>query len=364
MIRIVNVVGARPNFIKIAPIMHRLAESGIIDPVLLHTGQHYDYEMSESFFKELDIPEPDAYLNVGSGTQAGQVARIMERFDEFTKENNPDAVLVVGDVNSTMACSLVAVKKGIKVIHVEAGIRSRDRGMPEEINRLVTDSVADILMPPSSDAVDNLVNEGHAKEKIHLVGNIMIDTLKKFQQQIHASDILDKFNLEKRDYALVTIHRPSNVDTLESFKNVLNILDDLQSKIITVFPIHPRTKKMAISYGLEKVLEKMPNLIITDPLGYFDFGKLVADSGLVLTDSGGIQEETTVYGIPCITLRKNTERPVTVSEGSNKLAGKSREQVEKFTSQILSDQWKKGHIPKYWDGYTADRIIKVLEKTL
>ena len=241
---------------------------------------------------------------------------------------------------------------------------SPDKSISEESNSLVTDLVAIILFPPSSDLVDNLVKEGHAKEKIHLVGNIMIDTLKKFQPQIHASDILNKFNLGKGKYALVTIHRPSNVDTQESFENVLNILDDLQSKIKTVFPIHPRTKKMAIELGLENKLKKIPNLVVTDPLGYFDFGKLVADSGLVLTDSGGIQEETTVYGIPCITLRENTERPVTVSEGSNELAGKSREQVEKFTRQILSEQWKKGQIPKYWDGYTADRIIKVLEKTL
>lgn len=364
MVKIVNVVGARPNFVKIAPLMHEMVGSAKIEPFLLHTGQHYDYALSESFFRELEIPEPDEYLGVGSASQAGQVAEIMRRFDRFTDEHRPDAVLVVGDVNSTMACSLVAVKKRIRVIHVEAGIRSRDRSMPEEINRLVTDSVADILMPPSRDAVENLITEGHSKDKIHLVGNIMIDTLLKFRSRVDASEILKSLDLEVGSYALVTIHRPSNVDSPEDLRNVAGILTDLQSRIKTVFPVHPRTRKMFQESGVEREISSCSNLILTEPLGYFDFGKLLASSAFVLTDSGGLQEETTVYGIPCITLRENTERPVTVDIGTNELAGKDRGKVNDLVEKIMEGKWKKGSVPELWDGNTARRITTILEKLL
>lgn len=362
--RIINVVGARPNFIKIAPLMREMKRSELLEPFLLHTGQHYDYAMSESFFNDLGIPEPDESLGVGSSTQAKQVAMIMDRFDEFTDGYDATAVLVVGDVNSTMACSLVAVKKGMKVIHVEAGIRSRDRSMPEEINRLVTDSVADILFPPSSDAVENLIREGHAPEKIHLVGNIMIDTLLSSKPAVESSKILERLDLKEKEFALVTLHRPSNVDQPDKLENVLNILNDLQKKIKTVFPMHPRTRKMIGSFGMDGMLQTSGNLLVTEPLGYFDFGKLTSSSRFVLTDSGGIQEETTVYGIPCITMRENTERPVTVTEGSNELAGSDRKKIDMLADRIMNGEWKKGGIPKFWDGLTASRIVKTLEEIL
>ncbi|MBN1339032.1 MAG: UDP-N-acetylglucosamine 2-epimerase (non-hydrolyzing) [Bacteroidales bacterium] len=364
MVKVVNVVGARPNFVKIAPLMHEMAGSEKLEPFLLHTGQHYDYAMSESFFKELEIPEPDEYLGVGSASQATQVAEIMRRFDDFTDKYKPGAILVVGDVNSTMACSLVAVKKGIKIIHVEAGIRSRDRSMPEEINRLVTDSLTDLLLPPSQDAVDNLLHEGHPAEKIHLVGNIMIDTLMKFRHRVNGSGILHALGLEPGNFALVTIHRPSNVDSPAGLQNVAGILEDIQSQIKTVFPVHPRTRRMFKEAGMEKMLAGFPNLILAEPLGYFDFGKLVASSAFVVTDSGGIQEETTVYGIPCITLRENTERPITVTLGTNELAGRDRGKVNELVKRILSGNWKKGTVPELWDGKTAARITEILEKYL
>ncbi len=241
--KVVNVVGARPNFVKIAPLMQAMTRSNNLEPVLLHTGQHYDYNMSESFFRELEIPEPDVYLNVGSDTHGRQVAKIMKEFDEFCEEHNPDLVVVVGDVNSTMACSLVAVKRHIKVAHIEAGIRSFDRNMPEEVNRIVTDSVADLLLPPSSDAVENLLKEGHNEDQIHLVGNIMIDTLLKNQQKILRSDILRTLNIKSGEFALLTLHRPSNVDDVRSLGNIIEALEVIQNRIKIVFPVHPRTKK-------------------------------------------------------------------------------------------------------------------------
>ena len=359
--KVVNVVGARPNFVKIAPLMQAMTRSNNLEPVLLHTGQHYDYNMSESFFRELEIPEPDVYLNVGSDTHGRQVAKIMKEFDEFCEEHNPDLVVVVGDVNSTMACSLVAVKRHIKVAHIEAGIRSFDRNMPEEVNRIVTDSVADLLLPPSSDAVENLLKEGHNEDQIHLVGNIMIDTLLKNQQKILRSDILRTLNIKSGEFALLTLHRPSNVDDVRSLGNIIEALEVIQNRIKIVFPVHPRTKKRIEEFGLLNRINSSGNIILTEPLGYFDFGKLVYDANFVMTDSGGIQEETTVYRIPCITIRENTERPVTVWEGTNKLAGSDKEKIVDFAGQILDGNWKKGTIPELWDGRTADRIVNIFE---
>jgi UDP-N-acetylglucosamine 2-epimerase (non-hydrolysing) len=288
----------------------------------------------------------------------------MEKFDVVCDDVNPDAILVVGDVNSTMACSLVAAKKGIKIIHVEAGIRSRDRTMPEEINRLVTDSITDFLLPPSQDAVENLLAEGHSPHTIQLVGNIMIDTLMMQQTGIQASSILEQFGLMEKEFVTLTLHRPSNVDDPTTFKRILDALFIIQSQIRIVFPVHPRTRKMIADMGLDSYISSMSNLTLCDPLGYYDFGKLVSESRFVLTDSGGIQEETTVYGIPCITLRENTERPITVSEGTNVLAGSDTAKIVEYSMQILDGKWKKGTIPQLWDGKTAERIVAFLERRL
>lgn len=362
--KILIIAGARPNFMKIAPIMHAMKKSEKLEPVLVHTGQHYDVKMSDTFFEELNIPRPDISLEVGSDTHARQVARIMERFEPVCDEQKPRAILVVGDVNSTMACSIVAAKKDIKIIHVEAGIRSRDRSMPEEINRMVTDAITDILMPPSQDAVQNLLSEGHAPEKIHLVGNIMIDTLLSSRGLVEQSKILETLGLEEKGFVSLTLHRPSNVDNIENFRKILAALEVIQKELLIVFPIHPRTRKMISEFGLEDYVASMKNLILTEPMGYFDFGKLISSSYFVLTDSGGIQEETTVYGIPCITLRENTERPVTVWEGTNELAGCDTAKIIALAGQIMDNNWKQGRIPEMWDGKTAGRIIEILEKEL
>lgn len=363
-VKILIIAGARPNFMKIAPIMHAMRKSSKLEPILVHTGQHYDVKMSDTFFDELNIPRPDISLEVGSDTHARQVAKIMERFEPVCDEQKPQAILVVGDVNSTMACSIVAAKKEIKIIHVEAGIRSRDRSMPEEINRMVTDAITDILMPPSRDAVENLLAEGHAPEKIHLVGNIMIDTLLESRDLINKSEILKTLNLQTGNFVSLTLHRPSNVDNMDNFRKILTALEIIQQELPIVFPIHPRTRKMISEFGLGDYVASMKNLILTDPLGYFDFGKLISASRFVLTDSGGIQEETTIYGIPCITLRENTERPVTVWEGTNELAGCDTETIIALARQILDGNWKKGRIPELWDGAAAGRIISILEEVL
>ncbi|TNE55988.1 MAG: UDP-N-acetylglucosamine 2-epimerase (non-hydrolyzing) [Bacteroidetes bacterium] len=360
--KVINVVGTRPNFMKIAPIIREMNRFPQLEQLLVHTGQHYDHQLSHSFFEELQIPEPDINLNIGSDTHAKQVARIMSAFEDVCDDFQPDVILVVGDVNSTMACTLVAVKKGIKVIHVEAGIRSGDLSMPEEINRLVTDSIAQYLMPPSRDAVDNLLKEGRTPEQILMVGNVMIDTLLHSQMEIDRSDIVQKLELSTGNYVTLTLHRPSNVDHEDKFRSILDALKEIQKEIPVVFPIHPRTKKMLEQFGLDKELEQMPNLHLTNPLGYFDFGRLVRDSRFVLTDSGGIQEETTYYGIPCITLRENTERPVTITEGTNELVGADRDKILEHFRTIMSGNWKRGGIPELWDGQSAQRIVDFILK--
>jgi UDP-N-acetylglucosamine 2-epimerase (non-hydrolysing) len=362
--KIINVVGARPNFMKIAPIMDAMAKSKKINPILLHTGQHYDEKMSDLFFNELQIPKPDIYLGVGSLSHAKQVARIMELFDDICINEKPDGVLVVGDVNSTMACSLVAAKYGIKIIHVEAGLRSFDRNMPEEINRLVTDSIADLLLTPSADADENLLREGVAPDKIEMVGNVMIDTLYKFMPKFEHSRILEQMGLEPKGYVLVTLHRPSNVDEKNSLENILNVFTEISKKAKVVFPIHPRTLKNIKQFGLEEKINKMEKLILCEPLGYIDFQRLMSKSGLVITDSGGVQEETTVLGIPCITVRENTERPVTISRGSNELTGNNYEKITSLATDAFNGKWKKCEIPELWDGKASERIVKVLESRL
>ena len=359
--KIACIVGARPNFMKIAPILEEMEKHPSLDPILVHTGQHYDYEMSQVFFEDLDIPEPDVYLGVGSGSHAVQTAKIMMAFEEVVIEHKPDLVLVVGDVNSTLACSLVAAKLWIPVAHVEAGIRSFDRTMPEEINRLLTDSISDYLLTPTQDANENLKKEGIPDRKIFLVGDVMIDTLLKYKDKASSDSILSNLNLEKRSYILMTLHRPSNVDVKSNFVKILNALAEIQRLIKIVFPIHPRTKARIEEFGLGSAISDMENLIIIDPLGYLKFMGLMVNSRFVLTDSGGMQTETTVLNIPCLTMRENTERPETIREGANTLVGNDTHLIIEESMKILDGYGKTGIYPEIWDGHTAERIVETID---
>jgi UDP-N-acetylglucosamine 2-epimerase (non-hydrolysing) len=370
MTKLILVAGARPNFMKIAPLMHALKNHPTIQSILVHTGQHYDVKMSGQFFDELDIPAPDMNLEVGSASHAVQTARIMEGFEQVCLQENPDFVLVVGDVNSTAACTLVASKMGIKTIHYEAGLRSNDRTMPEEINRLVTDAISDIFITTSVDADDNLLKENIPSEKVHMLGNLMIDSL--VAQLPKARDTKLEFKLLNQDktiqmgvdfkegkYGVLTFHRPGNVDEKESLTTLVNLWGQISELIPLVFPVHPRTYKNILSFGLQAVIEKYPNLFFIEPLGYLQFIHLVSRSGFALTDSGGIQEETTYLNIPCLTVRPNTERPVTVWEGSNKLI--KTEEILPEVNLIISGNGKTGTTPKFWDGKTALRIVAMME---
>ena len=325
--KIINIVGARPNFMKIAPLMAAYQKSKQIEPVLVHTGQHYDEKMSDLFFSQLDIPEPDINLEVGSASHAVQTAEIMKAFEPVVLEHKPDVVLVVGDVNSTIACGLVAVKLGVKLVHVEAGLRSFDRSMPEETNRVLTDSISDLLFCTEQSGVDNLRREGVLEERIFLVGNVMIDTLLKNRAKAATSNILSQFNLDGNGFAVLTLHRPTNVDDPVTFGRILDALEIIQNDMPVIFPIHPRTRKNLAATGLDRRVEAMPNLYLLDPVGYLDFLKLTSSAKVVLTDSGGIQEETTILKIPCLTLRENTERPITTEVGSNRVVGTDTEKI-------------------------------------
>jgi UDP-N-acetylglucosamine 2-epimerase (non-hydrolysing) len=358
MISLVNIVGARPNFMKMAPIIRALEATGEIASLLVHTGQHYDEKMSELFFYQLGIPEPDINLEVGSSTHAVQTAEIMKAFEPVLLECKPDAVLVVGDVNSTIACGLVAVKLGIKLIHVEAGLRSFDRTMPEEINRILTDSISDLLFCTEQSGVNNLVKEGIPKEKIFLVGNVMIDTLLANKAKADKSDILTRLSLNGDGFAALTLHRPSNVDKPEVFSRILDALEVVQSDMPVIFPIHPRTFQSIKSFNLESRFAKLSNLRLIEPLGYLDFLKLMSQARVVLTDSGGIQEETTILKVPCLTLRDNTERPVTVTSGSNRIVGTSPESIIQAYRQVMESPAGEHQIPPLWDGHAAERIAK------
>ena len=364
MIKIMNVVGARPNFMKIAPIVRAMKKYDNLQNILVHTGQHYDERMSKLFFDDLQMPKPDVYLNVGSASHAVQTARIMVEFEKVLLKEKPDLVVVVGDVNSTVACSMVAVKLGIKVAHVEAGLRSFDRNMPEEINRLLTDAISDFLFVTEQSGLDNLKREGVPDEKVHLVGHVMIDSLIHFSEKAEESAIMSELNLDHQDYALVTLHRPSNVDNKENFLNLLDAFEEIEKDINIIFPIHPRSRKMIDTFGLQDKIAAMKNLKLLEPLGYLDFMKLMHHARLLLTDSGGIQEETTYLGIPCITMRENTERPVTVDVGTNVLVGSDTELIKKEAKNILDGKGKKGDIPPLWDGKAAERIVKIMNEAL
>ncbi len=357
------VVGARPNFMKMAPLYREFLKfKDEFEVKLIHTGQHYDQQMSEFFFHDLGLPQPDVYLNVGSGTHGQQTARIMERYEETLLEDKPDIVIVAGDVNSTSACAIDAVKLHIPVAHLEAGLRSFDRTMPEEINRLLTDSISTWLLTPSADANENLLKEGIPAEKIHLVGNIMIDSLRQFKDQAVASDILNRLGISETQYCLVTLHRPRNVDNFEGLNIILTAFEDIAKRIKLVFPIHPRTLKQLTAFGLEKRAAAIENLMLIEPAGYYDFIKLEMDAKLIITDSGGVQEESTWFGIPCLTLRPNTERPVTVTEGTNQLIRLEASDIVTAAEEILAGNTQKGKIPANWDGKTAQRVVAIFRQ--
>ncbi len=367
--KIFIVAGARPNFMKIAPLWEEIQKHSAVsaDARIVHTGQHYDDSMSDVFLRDLGMPRPHISFNVGSGTHAGQTAAVMSAFENLCLRENPDLVIVVGDVNSTLACALVAAKLPVPVAHVEAGLRSYDRSMPEEVNRVVTDAVSDYLFTTSRDAVDNLKREGIAENKICFAGNVMIDTLFKFKE-IAGSE--SPFKSVAGDYALLTLHRPANVDDENTFRGMLDAIRSVSEKIPIIFPAHPRTSKLINKFGFgdyftalntdlkEAVPENGINLL--PPVSYLDMVALMMNARFVLTDSGGLQEETTGLGVPCITLRENTERPVTISEGTNILAGRDPDKIYHESMNVLKTGGKRGRVPDLWDGRAAQRIVKRL----
>ena len=356
---IILVVGARPNFMKMAPLYDELKKRNL-PVILLHTGQHYDENMSKVFFEDLGMPKPDIYLGVGSASHAKQTAKIMIDFEEVCEKDIPAMVVVAGDVNSTIACALVAKKLSIPVGHVEAGLRSFDMEMPEEINRILTDRISNLLFTPSRDANQNLTKEGMDSKCIKLVGNIMIDSLLNNIEKSEVSTIHQRLKIKKGNYALITLHRPSNVDYEDSLTRIVEALEFIGENIPIIFPVHPRTTNMINEFGLENRINQIPNLILTKPTGYLDFLALIKYSNVVLTDSGGLQEETTALGIPCITLRENTERPITVEEGTNTIVGNKTENILKEWKNIVTNGGKSGRIPELWDGKTAIRISDII----
>jgi len=361
MLKIISVVGARPNLMKIAPLARVMGKKhGQVTHLLVHTGQHYDYEMSDAFFRELEIPEPDVNLGVGSGSHAEQTGKIMIEFEKVLLQYKPDLIIVVGDVNSTIACSLVASKLGVKVAHVEAGLRSFDRTMPEEINRILTDAISDFLFTTEESANKNLRREGISEGKIFFVGNVMIDSV------VHCLEKIRNVNLpfdalKENDYAVITLHRPSNVDNPEVLRNILSAFHSISKRLKLVIALHPRTMKNIKEFGFEGQLKQISNnAIITGPLGYLEMLRLNRSARMVITDSGGLQEETTYLGIPCITMRENTERPSTIEIGTNALVGNDSDRLFYNFKNFLSNNFKKGQVPPLWDGKAAERIVEVL----
>ncbi len=354
--QIMHIVGARPNFMKLAPVWRALQQRPAVQQSIVHTGQHYDANMSDVFFEEMGLPKPDVNLEVGSGSHAAQTGLVMMRFEEIVMKRSVDLVVVYGDVNSTVAASLVCAKLGIRVAHVEAGLRSRDRTMPEEINRLVTDQLADLLFTPSQDGDANLIQEGIGAEKIHFVGNVMIDTLMRLLPRAEETAIFQNLGIEKKNYIAVTLHRPSNVDDDRYLGSVLESLTRIAKRCPVVFPIHPRTRQRL----KDKNLLEQSGIRWLEPVGYLDFLALQKYARAVITDSGGIQEETTYLGVPCITVRENTERPVTVTLGTNVLVGRDMIKLEAELENVFSGKAKKGQIPPLWDGHAGDRIADVI----
>jgi UDP-N-acetylglucosamine 2-epimerase (non-hydrolysing) len=363
MLKVINVVGARPNFMKAAPVVEAMRRRAAeFAAVVVHTGQHYDARMSDDFFRDLGLPDPEVHLGVGSGSHAQQTALVMQRFEPVVLEQRPDWVLVVGDVNSTLACALVCSKLGVPVAHVEAGLRSRDRAMPEEINRVLTDQLSELLLTPSEDADRNLRAEGIPAERIRLVGNVMIDSLLKHLVTAERSDVRERLGVAGSDYAVVTLHRPSNVDDPAVLRHILRALARVSRHLPVVFPVHPRTRKNITDFGLEAEGELWGDYRLTEPLGYLDFLRLYSGARLVLTDSGGIQEETTALGIPCLTLRENTERPVTVELGTNRVVGTDEARIVSEAEAALRvvRGTEPPRVPPLWDGRAADRVLDAL----
>ncbi len=358
--KIVSVVGTRPNLIKIAAIIDEIRRFPEIGHILIHTGQHYDKNLSRIFFEDLGLPEPNYNLEIGSGSQTRQTAKVMLALEPLLYELQPDLVLVVGDVNSTLAASLVAVNLGFRLAHVEAGMRSFDRSMPEEINRIITDSISDYLFTTEASANENLTQEGIPKEKIFFVGNVMIDTLMRYKELALALDLPARYNLKSNGYGLLTLHRPSNVDVHEVLSGIVDAVIDVSESIPLFFPIHPRTRKKMQEFGLIKKIKLLSNIHIVEPLGYLEFLNMMAKARLVLTDSGGIQEETTILGVPCLTLRENTERPVTIIDGTNQLIGVNPEKIISAVQSVLNENCVKKERPALWDGQSAQRIVNVI----
>ena len=361
--KIISVAGARPNFIKIAPLNKEFSRySSRVKHKITHTGQHFDEKMSKVFFNDLNLSEPDFYLGVGSGSHAVQTAKIMIEFEKVLLDEKPDLIIVVGDVNSTIACSIVASKLNIKIAHVEAGLRSFDCTMPEEINRMVTDTLSDFLFVSEESGLENLKREGISDSKVFFTGNIMIDSLVHYLDRIDQSNMLSEYELNKQNYILTTFHRPSNVDTGSNIQSLGNLLNSLAEKRKIIFPIHPRTLKNIQKHDLWNKMHS--NIISTDPLGYFDFLALMRNAEMVITDSGGIQEETTYLGVQCLTMRENTERPVTIELGTNQLVGTDISAIKSAADGVLDGKVKKGGVPKLWDGKTAERIVSILMEKL
>lgn len=359
MMKIVCVVGARPNFIKMAALITEFRRRPSFAVRLIHTGQHFSPEMSQAFFQDLKLPAPDLNLEVGGGSSTVQTAEVMKRLEPVLLENCPDLVVVVGDVNSTLAASLVAAKLGIPIAHVESGLRSFDRTMPEEINRVLTDAISDYLFVTEPAGVANLLAEGVPRDKIHFVGNVMIDTLLRFRDKAARSGILEELGLRPNEYAVTTLHRPSNVDSPERLKALFEVLAQLAQRLPVVFPVHPRTRGRMEAAGL-----CVPNLLLTPPLGYLDFLRLMSEARLVLTDSGGIQEETTILGVPCLTVRENTERPVTIEKGTNRLVGTDPRRILEAAIEALGANGMHARVPEMWDGMAGARIADVLEQAV
>lgn len=362
-LNILSIVATRPNFIKIAALHDAFEKYPLISSKILHTGQHYDENMSSIFFKELNIPKPHFYLGVNKGSPISQQANVMLKFETILKVEQPDLVLVVGDVNATVACSMVAVHAGIKVAHIEAGLRSEDPSMPEEINRIITDAISHDLFVTEDSGVSNLIKEGRGEKNIHLVGNVMIDTLVKYYPQIKRKTILNDLGINAKDYILMTMHRPSNVDQKASLLKTIKLIRQLGMYKKIVFPIHPRTQKRFVDHGIFEELENISNLYLLQPQPYLSFLHLMDNASLVITDSGGIQEETTFMKTPCLTIRKTTERPITIAVGTNILIKDFIvEDILIQVQEILNTKTKKGEIPELWDGNASERIVQILLK--